>query len=552
MVLKNTKLNKNKPFLLLLTISLILITANFDGNTNNKIESGSTTNSNILNHPNVAGNHDPILIDGNDELAIFIDDEELSGEGTNVSPYIIENFIKNASTAHGIEIRNTNAFLIIRNCTVEGGSSSSYSGICLNNTTNVNISNNYLNYNLYGIYLNCSSNNTLSGNYANNNEYGIYLKALYINNNNTLSGNNANNNEFGIYLYHSSNNTLSGNNANNNEYGIYLGDSRYNIISENNVSNNYFGIFPEGSNKNSTLSRNNVHDNVYGIYLWYSMCTFSENTVNNNEFGIYVGYSDNNILSGNNVYNNYQGFHLIHSNNNALFKNYIHNNEIGIYVYWHSSKNTIYNNDICGNQYFQSFEEDYSYNNHWDNGTMGNFWGNDYIIKCPDATNDGSVWNTPYEIDGDLIGIDNFPLVNSIYPNFEPPQFTNIPEDFSANEGYKFLFIMWISIDLHPGTYSIKLDGTEVVSSTTWSSGTLIMYDIPDELLKGKYNITIIISDDIGNTAQDTVLFRVKIDETTNGIEIEIPGFPLVNILIFISVGIFILRREMNHKIIRN
>ena len=125
------------------------------------------------------------------------------------------------------------------------------------------------------------------------------------------------------------------------------------------------------------------------------------------------------------------------------------------------------------------------------------------------------------------------------------PQFTDTPEDFSADEGYSEETISWTATDLHPTIYSIELDGTEVVSATTWASGTVISYNVQDGLLEGDYNITIIVSDESGNTAQDTVIFTVSSSGTTG---ITISGFPFANLLIFMAVGVMILRRKMHHR----
>ncbi|MHA2244862.1 MAG: right-handed parallel beta-helix repeat-containing protein [Candidatus Hodarchaeales archaeon] len=326
------------------------------------------------------GTHNPISIDGNEALATFIKDEGLSGDGTIVSPYIIENFTIYTDISHftgwyvyGINIRSTDAYLIIQNCTIERGMDDYSHGIHLDNATNVNISNNLLNNNDYGIYLRDSSSNTLSGNNASHNdEYGIILVSS---SNNMLSGNTANNhNSDGIYLRESSNNTLSGNTANNNYDGIKLRESSNNTLSGNTANNNI----------------------IAGIYLYKS--------------------SNNNTLSGNTAsYNNRRGIFLRESsNNNTLSGNIIsYNNDYGIILYSSSTTNTIYFNDIYGNTIGQAFEEDDCTDNHWDNGTTGNYWGVDYINNYPSATNDGTIWNIPYEISGDGSGIDHFPLVNS-------------------------------------------------------------------------------------------------------------------------------------------
>ncbi|MHA1610561.1 MAG: hypothetical protein ACTSYU_00790, partial [Promethearchaeota archaeon] len=124
-------------------------------------------------------------------------------------------------------------------------------------------------------------------------------------------------------------------------------------------------------------------------------------------------------------------------------------------------------------------------------------------------------------------------------------QFTAIPEDFDEDEGYSELSISWTVSDLHPATYSIELDGTEVVSATTWTDGMVISYNIPDDLSIGDHNITIIVMDESGNSAQDTVIFTVN--EATDSGGFEIPGFPFASIVIFMSVSVLILKRKFKN-----
>ena len=482
------KMIKVKSYLLLAVISFILLHSNFTGNITKEV-SFENTRLNLLNYPIDAVNHNPIYIDGNDELATFIESEDLSGDGTYVSPYVIEGFTINASTEDGIFINNTDANLIIRDCTVEGGNRFRNDGIHLSNTTNVIISNNELIYNHRGIYLDYSSNNILSGNNASYNNYGVVLQD------------------------DSNNNTIYGNNASyNNDGGFWLGDSNNSTIYGNNASYNPYGGISLWESSNNTISGNNVVYNGYsGLHLYDSSNnTISGNNANNNDDGLHLKESSNNTISGNNAnYNNIDGIYLRESSNNTISWNNANNNEYGIYLYYYCDNNTIYYNDIWGNQNHQAYEG-YEYrDNHWDNGIIGNYWGNDYIIKNPDATNDETVWDTPYEIHGTGLGIDYFPLVNSIYLDFEAPIITNVPGDLSTYEGYSGLNITWIVADLDPATYTIELNGTEAVSGTVWASGTAISYYIPDGLLENDYNITIIVSDESGNIAQDTVIFSV-------------------------------------------
>ncbi|MFX1286070.1 MAG: nitrous oxide reductase family maturation protein NosD [Promethearchaeota archaeon] len=378
-------------------------------------------NSSFKGNSKSVGSHAPIYIEGNDALATFIEDEGLSGEGTPASPYIIENFIINASTAFGIEIRFTDAYLIIQNCLIEGGAKDGNGsfpritpvGILLNNTAHVTIRNNLLPNNPFGIYLWKSTNNTLSGNSLIYNFYGI---ALVNSSNNILSENSGYKNIAGIGLFFLNKNTLLGNSINNktllgnseNEClnGIYLYSSGDNLLSGNKVRyNGWVGIWLDCS-KNNTLLGNSVNNNKV-----------SGNSTIYNGNGIYLANSSSNILSGNNVsYNYWVGIGLIFSSNN----------------------NTIYFNDIYGNTKCQAYEKYDCMDNRWDNGTTGNYWGDDYTNNYTSATNDGKIWNISYEIVGDGNGVDHFPLVNSI------------TTDYTTDEtpGFSFMVVIFISIFL--------------------------------------------------------------------------------------------------------
>ncbi len=73
-------------------------------------------------------------------------------------------------------------------------------------------------------------------------------------------------------------------------------------------------------------------------------------------------------------------------------------------------------------------------------------------------------------------------------------------------------FFLCVVVNLNPATYTIELNGNEIVSATECVSGEDIYYDIPEGLLEGNHNITIIVSDEMGNIAQNTVRFTVNVD----------------------------------------
>jgi len=172
-----------------------------------------------------------------------------SGSGTESDPYIIEDLDIDASTAEGINIRNTTVYFIIRNCVIHNGKSNEHGGIFLYNVTNGKIDNVTSYNNFDGIYLVSSSNNTITKCTVYDNSFvGIML---YVSSdNNTVSNCSIyDNSEMGIWLLYSSNN---------------------NIISKCALYNNYVGILSEYSS-NTEIHHCNIYDNGnYGIRNRYS------------------------------------------------------------------------------------------------------------------------------------------------------------------------------------------------------------------------------------------------------------------------------------------
>ncbi|MFX0037668.1 MAG: nitrous oxide reductase family maturation protein NosD [Candidatus Hermodarchaeota archaeon] len=185
------------------------------------------------------------------------------GDGTLENPYIIENItIDGQSLGNCIEIRDSDDYFIIRNCTLynSGSASSAHGGINLYGVRNGILIENNCSLNSNGILLENSRNNIVSNNttYINNNN-GILLSHS---NYNTIFGNSIANNSYeGIKLSESSYNNLSKNvGVYNGGSGIYLEYSSFNIISVNNVSNNTIGLRLYQSNYNNIFD-NDVCDN---------------------------------------------------------------------------------------------------------------------------------------------------------------------------------------------------------------------------------------------------------------------------------------------------
>ena len=283
----------------------------------------------------------------------------------------------------------------------------SYQGILIQYSSNNSIIGNNVSNCGCGIDLSSSSNNIITGNnvFSNNNQ-GIYIDS----NNNTITNNKVNDNERGIWLSYSSDNTLTNNTIiNNTYYGISFSNCNENIIEYNIINLNGKGIDISSSN-NTNIINNGFANNKYE--------------------GIYLSASNNSIIVNNIISSNKYGIRIEESNNNNIINNTIASNkDYGIYSgsYSYSSNNSIYFNNFIRNNNGSVQAYDAGTNNRWNSTNLGNYWS-DYTTRYPLATNDSTVWGTPYAIDGPAGAADNFPAVHPvagvfvlrITPNYGP------------------------------------------------------------------------------------------------------------------------------------
>ncbi|GAG99405.1 unnamed protein product, partial [marine sediment metagenome] len=101
-----------------------------------------------------------------------------TGSGTFDDPYIIEKIVIYGDwSTNGLEIRNSNKYFEIKNCTIkDSGNSYNMGCIVLTNVMNGAIINNYLLNGFSGINLVASLNITIKGNIASGNGNGIKLE----------------------------------------------------------------------------------------------------------------------------------------------------------------------------------------------------------------------------------------------------------------------------------------------------------------------------------------------------------------------------------------
>jgi len=183
--------------------------------------------------------HDPIYIEGNDNFTPA-NGVNGGGSGTENDPYIIENWDISAESAHGIEIRNTTAYFIIRKSLVENGRWGGYCGIYLENVANGKVENCIVENNYFGIRLYYSSNNAISNNLVENNLNGIRLEGS---SNNLLYHNNLVNN--GTQAYDDGTNRWdAGYPSGGNYWSDYTGPDNYSGENQNQPGSDGIGDTP--------------------------------------------------------------------------------------------------------------------------------------------------------------------------------------------------------------------------------------------------------------------------------------------------------------------
>ncbi|MBD3405221.1 MAG: hypothetical protein GF411_03680 [Candidatus Lokiarchaeota archaeon] len=100
-------------------------------------------------------------------------------------------------------------------------------------------------------------------------------------------------------------------------------------------------------------------------------------------------------------------------------------------------------------------------------------------------------------------------IIDSTNPEINSPM--DMEYEFNSSDNH----IIWEPTDLDPGNFTIYLDG-EIVDSQNWD-GSQITLNV-DDLDLGEYNYTVVVSDDSGNTVEDTVFVHV-VDTTSPTID---------------------------------
>lgn len=253
--------------------------------------------------------HDPIYINGNSDITA--ENGVRRGSGTVSLPYIMEGWEIDSETANGIEIRLTDAYLIIRNVFVHSAGSS-FKGIYLWGVTHCRVENVIVTGNDEGVRFWSSKNVSITGSQV------------------------TSNGKDGIYVWDSDDVVISNLSVQNNMQGMFVGDSLNVTITGNVASNNTNsnGISVLGSD-NVEISDNEAWFNAMAGVSFSSISnlSFVGNIVAFNQEGI-VGESVTNFLVGGNAVlsNNFVGLRAANCTNTTIAHNGITGNFDGIQI----------------------------------------------------------------------------------------------------------------------------------------------------------------------------------------------------------------------------
>lgn len=353
----------------------------------------------------------------------------------------------------------------------------------------------------------------------------------------------------------------------NGRQGIAVGSSfintRYSNISNNIVSGNREeGIFLSRGERcvvfNNHLSGNGLTTDDPAVKLWNSVhCTVENNTIHSGNRGIVLTNTSSCPIVANTLVNNADAGIALDSisSNNSIYWNSIGWNkggnawDEGVLNHWDDGVATGNAwNDYSGDGSYsvsgpagsidrypsRLTEEDPPVVNHpsdivYDEGSTGHSitWSpseqhpHSYVVEKNSSNFASGLWDglsITVSVDGLNPGVYNFTLTvlddsgNSVtdtvfvsviditYPTIDSPS------DFEYTEGSMGHTITWSPSDNNPDAYEVLKNGTMIHSGIWNGSGINVNLD---GLNAGVYNYTLVVYDESGNSASDTVFVTV-------------------------------------------
>jgi parallel beta-helix repeat protein len=282
--------------------------------------------------------HPPIYINGNGGFTNA--SGVVWGSGTESDPYIIEGWDIHNSAGNVVEIRNTDAYFVIRQCYLHD---SDAEGVNLLNCRNGTVMNNGISKNYIGVRLESSSFSVVSNNTFDT--LTSYAVSNHLSNNNWISNNTCL--KCRIYLDASEHNAVVGNNCTNG--GIDLYEACRNVVCNNTcLSDGNHGVYLTGSDGN-TICHNDLR-NGYGISL-SGLCDLNvivENIcITNLGYGMYLSYGNGNIINNNTFNSNRAGGLYITGSSATQICNNSFSNDSGVGIALEaSSSSVLYGNSL--------------------------------------------------------------------------------------------------------------------------------------------------------------------------------------------------------------
>ncbi len=398
----------NKGYILVVTLLFIGLACapSINASINRAFERDSGTNRNRAASL-IDGNHPPIYIHGNENFTS--ENGVTGGSGTEEDPYIIEGWVivGNGSTSEGIFINNTDAYFVIRNCTIFNLTDKYDSGILLFHVENGRIENTIsfrtqiairIRYSARIEIFNCTSDDystvwfasgvfCYSSSYATISSCDFHGKGIGIilwkTSYSVIDNSSCHDNSFfgiDISRKQSVHNTVKDCKIYNNTYEgifIYAGDckrySTYAHILRCDIYNN--GLLPDAANGEPGITIWDVHENI-----------IEDCSIHHNGLGIKIDASRGNIIRNCSIFGHYKEsgmiaggieitrdyIGLVRARNNKIINCDIYDNELGIFTFGtlmtKIEKNNISNNSYFGIASFLSFLNRINYNNIYDNG----------------------------------------------------------------------------------------------------------------------------------------------------------------------------------------
>ncbi len=566
-----------------IAIVTVFLGALFLGSTNYsnldlfELEKTNTTNESL--YLSSYEQMDPILIEGNSELAEFALNESLEGDGSPGNPYILKDYqINGTGYRYAIQIRNTDYHFKLRNFLTYGTieyaslfgyitfhnvsngfvngmviqSASSRCGIAINLCENITITNSSITGGGFAVDLERTTNLTFTNNRAVSAGHGFWLTQL----NNTIIANNSVNTCIRGYMFGEAidcqfiNNTVE--NASNE--GFLLATLDYCLIADNNATDCFNYGYRLAKMGNCSITNNiaivNFHEGYYiydsedsefiGNFGWNTgdnlhlydcfNITVADNVLNGGRPGCNVESTYNCSFLDNTFYLGTYGFFFQNSGNCTLNGNdIIEVSDDGILLE-HCENFTLISNTITNCT-------DYGFQLQDSNETV--IESNSVYFELSEtilgfylnASHNVSVSNNVVYSDGrsDFL-FESSPgcvLSNNTVFDIKHPTVSHSSnvESFDYYFGSQDRWIRWYSYDLLPDNYTITRNGT-VVDTGVWTSGIEIFTSVVG-LEVGIHIYEIVVADSSGNTANDVATFEVLATSTpTIPTTTSTPTFP--------------------------